>query len=92
MRESKIEQAICKYAKSLGWLQYKFVSPNVRGVPDRIFMRKGLCMFIEFKTTGMNLTKLQKRRAKEIKRAGFHVFHIDSVQSGKGFFNQFEEL
>ena len=38
MRESAIEKAICRYAKSVGILQFKFTSPNRSGVPDRIFL------------------------------------------------------
>ena len=51
MRESTIEKEVCKYAESLGWLQYKFLSPNVRGIRDRMFMRGGMGFFIEFKKT-----------------------------------------
>ena len=36
--EKDIESACCKLAKAAGWLSYKFVSVNNRGVPDRLFI------------------------------------------------------
>ena len=90
--ESKIEKRVCTYARGLGWLAWKFTSPGKRGVPDRIFMKNEVCVFIEFKVCGRRPSKLQRRRINEIKRAGMHAFYVDSVESGKEFFNQFEKI
>jgi hypothetical protein len=36
--EKVIEKTVCKYAESKGCVQFKFVSVNNRGVPDRIII------------------------------------------------------
>jgi len=83
MLESAIESAVCKYAKSKGWLVYKFVSPNNRGVPDRIMLRNGVIIFVEFKATGKQPTTLQQYIIKRIRGEKFKVYVIDSVEMGK---------
>lgn len=92
IKESKVEKHICKYATTLGWLTYKFVSPGKRGVPDRIFLRDGLCIFIEFKATNKSPTRVQSRRLGEIKYAGFAARWINTIEAGISFFQQFEDL
>ncbi len=83
MLESKIEKDVCDYAKSKGWLVYKFVSPSNRGVPDRIFMRHGKMFFIEFKATGKHPTKLQEKKARDIQKQLFGVYVVDDIDIGK---------
>jgi len=83
MLESAIESAVCKYAKTKGWLVYKFVSPNNRGVPDRIMLRNGVIIFVEFKATGKQPTTLQQYIIKRIRGEKFKVYVIDSVEIGK---------
>ena len=85
MRESKIEKAVCDYAKVEGWLTYKFTSPGQKGVPDRIFMRGGEMFFIEFKATGKSLRKLQDHMAIRIEKdGGFRVYRAPkSIEEGK---------
>jgi hypothetical protein len=84
MLESKIEKTVCDYAKSKGWLVYKFVSPNNRGVPDRLLLgpdRK--IAFIEFKAPGKEPTKLQKHVFSKIRALLFKVYVIDNIEEGK---------
>jgi len=82
MRESKIEKAVCDYAKTWGWVNFKFSSPGQRAVPDRIFMKDGFTFFIEFKATGKTLTKLQERMATKFNLNGFAVHEIDNIEYG----------
>ncbi len=90
MKESKIEKTICKYAITLGWAVYKFVSPGLRGVPDRIFLRNGQIIFIEFKADNKKPRKQQIKRIKELKALGFIVEYIDSIEKGINLFNLLE--
>jgi Holliday junction resolvase len=92
MRENKIESEVCNYAETLGWLQFKFSSPNQKGVPDRIFIRNGAVLFIEFKATGANPTKLQRKKIREILTQGVRVFVIDNIGEGKKLFNSFDNI
>jgi hypothetical protein len=70
MLEKKIENDSVKWARAAGWLTYKFASPSHRGVPDRVFMKDGRTVFIEFKTMRGRVTELQKRELQKINDAG----------------------
>ncbi len=82
MRESKIERAVCRYAESAGWWQRKFVSPGHRGVPDRIFIRTGRVLFIEFKALGKPLQSWQVREIRRIRASGATVYVVDNIETG----------
>ena len=90
MRESKIENAVCKYAKDKGWLVYKFSSPGNNGVPDRIFIKNKILYFIEFKATSKKMRKLQARIAEKIKKEKFHVFEVSTIERGIYIIDKFE--
>ena len=81
--ESTIEKACIDWAKCRGWLSYKFVSPNVRGVPDRIFLREGKTVFVEFKKPTGKLSTPQKRQIETLKAYDFKVFVISSLEGFK---------
>jgi hypothetical protein len=86
MRESLIERKVSEYAKSQGWLTYKFTSPSNRGVPDRIYLKDGICFFIEFKAPDKKTSKLQNKVIKRIQSKDFDVHIIDSLEEGKDLF------
>lgn len=83
MRESYIEKKVCEYAEELGWTNYKFSSPGNRGVPDRILLRNGKVIFIEFKSKGKEASKLQSFIHKIIRGCGFKVYVVDDIWVGK---------
>lgn len=83
MRESLIESKIVRFAKQNGWLTYKFTSPQCRGVPDRIFMKEGRLIFVEFKQLGLLPSKLQQIQIDRIRNSGMEVHVIDRVEEGK---------
>lgn len=95
INESYIENKVCDYAKSKGWLHYKFTSPSNIGVPDRIFMRLdtgvSVCFFIEFKAPGKKPTRLQSKVASLIMEQGFQVYVIDDVEVGKRLIDTFDK-
>lgn len=80
MQEAKIENYLKKQIESIGGKAYKFVSPGVSGVPDRIvLLPQGKIFFIELKASDKKLRKLQEYRAKELRNLGFDVRTIDSM-------------
>ena len=83
MRESTIEKAVSKFAASVGWITYKFTSPQHRGVPDRIFIRDSVVLFVEFKAPGELPTVLQAHTHEIMKNHGAVVHVVDSVEQGK---------
>jgi Holliday junction resolvase len=86
MKESTIEKKVSEYAKSKGWLSYKFVSPSNRGVPDRIYIKGGECIFIEFKASKKKPTKLQDKIIERIRNEDILVYIIDNIDEGKNIF------
>lgn len=84
MRESQIENKCCNWAIAQGWLSFKFTSPANRGVPDRMFIRDGAVIFVEFKAPGEELRPLQQRVITKIREHGAKVYVCDSVE---GFIN-----
>ena len=89
MLESTIEKHVTKYAKSLGWLSYKFSSPSNAGVPDRIFFREGRTLLIEFKQKGKQPRALQQFHINKLKEELIPVYVVDSINSGKEIFNAY---
>ena len=83
MRESLIEKKVSDYATAQGWLVYKFCSPGLRAVPDKIYMKAGKVFFIEFKAPGKTPTKLQLKTHERIEAQGISVFIIDDIEKGK---------
>ena len=84
MRESIVEKAICDYAKSRGFLTFKFVSPGHRAVPDRIFIApNGKVIFMEVKGPGKKPTALQMREITKLLDHGVSASWCDSVSVGK---------
>jgi hypothetical protein len=80
MLERDIEREACAQAKALGWLVYKFTSPNRRSVPDRMFIKDGRVVFIEFKRPGGRLTEAQARELVRLRLAGVETGVADSVE------------
>ena len=91
MRESTIEKAVNKYARSLGWLAYKFTSPSCRGVCDAIYFRNEITLLIEFKQLGKKATKLQQHHINKLREQLIPVYVVDSILQGKGIFNEYQE-
>ena len=83
MLESKIEKQCVNWAKDNGWLSFKFVSPCNRGVPDRMFLKQGKTVFVEFKQPGGKISTLQRRQIERLRAWDFKVFIIDSLEGFK---------
>ena len=82
--EKDIERKVCDYAKSLGFLVYKFTSISRRSVPDRIFIAEGIETFwIEFKRKGEKPTAAQQVEIDKIRAKGKTVHVVDNVPAGK---------
>ena len=82
VRESAIERAVCAKARRAGWLAPKWSSPGRRGVPDRLFIRAGRVIAIEFKAPGETPSALQRHTINELREAGLECHVIDSVEGG----------
>ena len=76
--ESRTEQALVRTVKARGGIAYKFVSPGVNGVPDRlVLLPHGKIAFVELKAKGKKMRPLQLKRKQQLEALGFLVYCID---------------
>jgi hypothetical protein len=85
LSEKKLERRCSDIARANGWYTRKFSSPSNRGVPDRIFIKDGDVVFVEFKAPGKTPTKLQIHELKEITDKGGNAVWCDRVDDFKQF-------
>lgn len=78
LRESWVEGKVVTWSKANGWLAFKFSSPSLRGVPDRLFIKDGLVVFIEFKAPGKKPTPLQAATLAKLTKFGARVAVFDN--------------
>ena len=90
MRESDIERRFVEQVSRIGGKALKFISPGASGVPDRIVLFKGQAYFVEVKAPGKKLRPIQQYQAKELKKYGFSVSVIDSLDGIVRFIRQLE--
>lgn len=86
MLEKELEKKCVKAAKQSGWLSFKFTSPQQRGVPDRIFIRSGFVVFVEFKREGEKPRALQLKVIGDMRAEGAIVHIIDNINDFKRIF------
>lgn len=79
MRESVIEHDSMKYAERMGWWEVKLMKCSKNGMPDRLLMRNGRVIFIEFKRPGEEPDKQQRKRHAEIRAHKIEVYVVDRV-------------
>lgn len=83
MLERDIENKVVRWSKQNGWLSLKL---NVRGQvgwPDRLFIKDGRFLFIEFKAPGGKLRPTQVYCIRELALKGnVPVTVVDQVKHG----------
>lgn len=86
MREREVETALVKAVKAAGGLCWKWVSPGINGVPDRIVLMPGMpAVFVELKAPGGKPTPLQLKRHEELRSRGFRVDIVNSKEAAKAY-------
>ena len=80
MRESVIEKRLVKGVKELGGKCLKMVPTYDNGIPDRLVLYQGKAIFVEVKRPGEEPRKLQILFAEELRRNGFTVKTLDSIE------------
>lgn len=79
MKERNLETLLTQKIKNMGGLCWKFVSPGIVGVPDRICILDGRVVFVEVKTTGRKPRPNQQRRIQQLRDQGIPVFVVDGM-------------
>lgn len=81
--EADIEAATIGWAERRGWFQRKYKGPGRRSHPDRLFIRHGTVLWIEFKRAGKEPTDLQWREIRKMLAHGALVFWVDNLDDAK---------
>ena len=91
--EFKIERSVCAWAEANGWIQRKIQYVGRNGAPDRWFFkgsaRGAILVMIEFKAPGGKCSLIQEREIDRLRKLGFNVFVIDSVEDGVNVLKSF---
>ena len=87
MKESVIEKRLVKGVKELGGKCLKMVPTYDNGIPDRLVLYGGEAIFVEVKRPGKEPRKLQVLFAEELRRNGFTVKTLDSIEQVDIFVN-----
>lgn len=82
MRESTIEKAVRQFAKDNGCIALKLASEGDRGKPDRLFLKNGKVLFIEFKKDGAKPDPLQLKWQTDLRAQGFAAEWTDNIGEG----------
>lgn len=83
MRESYIEKKSCDWAEGRGWLQRKLRWGGRNGAPDRLFVKGGVHIYIEFKTPDGALEPIQQKEINRLRDAGCTVYVCDSIEDAQ---------
>lgn len=82
MRESAIERYLCRQVELRQGRAYKWASPGLRGVPDRlVFLPGGRLLAVEVKAPGKTSTVLQARMQEQLRGFGLEVSVVDSREA-----------
>ena len=74
MTEKELELMLVKEVKRRGGRAYKFISPGINGMPDRlVLLPKGYIGFVEVKAPGKKMRPNQIKRKGELESLGKSV-------------------
>jgi len=80
MREVVIEEEGTSLAEARGWVVLKLAGGGKNGKPDRVYLRSGVAMFIEYKAPKQPLKPLQEYWRKVLVGLGFDHHTVDSIE------------
>ena len=86
--EANIEKKFKEQVELRGWKAPKFISPGFNGMPDRIVLKdNGQTFFAEIKAPGEEPRPLQLARIEMLRKMGFRVYVIDSMEKAYAVLN-----
>lgn len=87
--EKLVERKLVEFIKLNKGMCIKLLCNHLLGLPDRLCLFPGSKIaFVELKTTGEKPKKIQLYMHDKIRKLGFKVFVIDSVQQVKDFIDE----
>ena len=86
MTEAQIENRLEKMVRDRGGLCWKWISPNLPGVPDRIIITPtGRTIYVELKTEMGRLRNIQRYVVGEMQKRGADVRVLKGLDAVKQF-------
>lgn len=82
--ESQREKTGTARALLKGWLTIKIRYAQKKGFPDRVYIKAGRHVWIEWKDEGKDASEQQQLRHAEMRAAGAEVYVVDSVETFYG--------
>lgn len=81
--EIEVENTVANKAEKAGWFQRKVHwGVNRKGAPDRVFIKDGRVVWIEFKDRNEEPNPQQEREHKRMRDAGAELYVVDTVREG----------
>ena len=77
--EKGVEMPVVRRAEKAGWFVRKVQWPGRIGAPDRVFIKDGRVVWIEFKDAGKRPRKSQELEHDRMKVAGAEIYWCDNV-------------
>lgn len=91
--EKLVERKLVEQVKLHNGLCIKLLCNHILGLPDRLCLFPGSRLaFVELKTTGQKPKKIQLYMHNKIRKLGFRVEVIDSVNDVYKFINDYESV
>ena len=91
MRERTVEQALTRAVHARGGQCWKFTSPGLAGVPDRIIiLPHGKVGFVEVKAPGQRPRPLQQHRLDQLRALGATALVVDHPDQIEGALDEIQ--
>ena len=91
MTEKELELLLVNEGKRRGGRAFKFISPGLNGVPDRlVLMLGGKLGFVEVKAPGKEMRPNQIKRKRQLESLGFLVYCLDDPRKIGGIIDEIE--
>lgn len=92
-KENRVEQRLIDGVKALGGRTFKFVSPGLAGVPDRIvILPGGIVHFVELKAPGGSPSRIQLRRIAQLRKLGVKALILTGTEEVDGYLDGIKGL
>lgn len=87
LEKADVELPVIDFAKRNGWFYVRKVKWIGKvGAPDRLFVKNGRHIWVEFKAPGGPLRPTQEREHRRMRRHGMEVYVIDNPEDGYALF------
>jgi len=82
--EKKLEAECTRYAREKGYLAIKLENTGHTGIPDRLYLKDGRAIFVEFKTPGSGrLSLFQSHWLRRLEKEQFTARTVWTIEEFK---------